>query len=48
MWIFIGNEALTDHELRKAMKKTRRKTWWNFFSSSKFTIDGIQGGQGAT
>ncbi|MCB0768936.1 MAG: outer membrane protein assembly factor BamA [Flavobacteriales bacterium] len=32
---FIGNEALTDQKLRKAMKKTRR-TNWNFFSSSKF------------
>jgi outer membrane protein insertion porin family len=33
---FIGNEALSDGALRKAMKKTRRKTWYNFFGSSKF------------
>jgi len=33
---FIGNEALTDAKLRRAMKKTRRRLWYNPFASSKF------------
>ncbi|MBK8499853.1 MAG: hypothetical protein IPL52_13810 [Flavobacteriales bacterium] len=34
--IFNGNEALTDKRLRRAMKETRRKRWYNIFGSSKF------------
>ncbi|MEZ4738804.1 MAG: outer membrane protein assembly factor BamA [Flavobacteriales bacterium] len=33
---FIGNEELTDQQLRRAMKKTRSRPWYNFFGSSKF------------
>ncbi|MBX2979725.1 MAG: BamA/TamA family outer membrane protein [Flavobacteriales bacterium] len=34
--VFHGNSAISDGKLRKAMKKTRRKVWWNIFGSSKF------------
>jgi outer membrane protein insertion porin family len=33
---FIGNTALSDARLRRAMKNTRRKRWYNVFGSSKF------------
>jgi outer membrane protein insertion porin family len=33
---FEGNDALKDKRLRRAMKKTKRKRWWNIFGSSKF------------
>ena len=33
---FEGNETLTDKRLRRAMKKTKRKRWWNVFGSSKY------------
>ncbi|WKZ65222.1 MAG: outer membrane protein assembly factor BamA [Flavobacteriales bacterium] len=33
---FQGNEALADARLRRAMKKTKRKRWYNFLSGSKF------------
>lgn len=33
---FEGNQELSDARLRRAMKKTKRKRWWNFFGSSKF------------
>ena len=33
---FEGNEALKDKRLRRALKKTKRKRWWNFFGTSKF------------
>ncbi len=33
---FIGNENLPDARLRRAMKKTKRKRWYNLFGSSKF------------
>lgn len=33
---FEGNEELTDKRLRRALKKTKRKRWWNIFGSSKF------------
>lgn len=32
---FHGNQALTDRQLRKAMKETKRKSIWNIFKSSK-------------
>ncbi|MCW5899482.1 MAG: outer membrane protein assembly factor BamA [Flavobacteriales bacterium] len=34
--VFHGNEELPDKRLRKAMKKTKRKRWWNVVGSSKF------------
>ena len=34
--LFTGNNNIKSSKLRKAMKKTRRKRWWNFFGSSKF------------
>ncbi|MCB0763969.1 MAG: outer membrane protein assembly factor BamA, partial [Flavobacteriales bacterium] len=33
---FEGNENISDKKLRKTMKKTRRKRWYNIFGSSKF------------
>jgi outer membrane protein insertion porin family len=33
---FVGNSELSDDKLRRAMKKTRTRQWWNFFGSSKF------------
>ena len=30
------NEALSDATLRKAMRKTKRKRWYNVFGSSKY------------
>lgn len=34
--IFNGNDEVPDKRLRRAMKKTRQKRWWNVFGSSKF------------
>jgi len=34
--VFEGNTALSDDRLRRAMKKTRQKRWYNIFGSSKF------------
>jgi outer membrane protein insertion porin family len=34
--IFNGNEEIADKRLRRAMKKTRRKRFYNIFGSSKF------------
>lgn len=34
--VFKGNRALPDAKLRRAMKETKRKLWWNIFRSSKF------------
>lgn len=33
---FTGNEQITDAHLRRAMKNTRRKRWYNIFGTSKF------------
>lgn len=33
---FHGNEELMDSKLRRAMKGTKRKRWYNIFGSSKF------------
>jgi outer membrane protein insertion porin family len=35
---FHGNEAISESRLRRAMKKTRGKKWWNIFGSSKFLL----------
>ncbi len=32
----IGNEVLTDGRVRRAMKKTKQKRWWNPFGGSKY------------
>lgn len=34
--VFKGNLALPDAKLRKTMKETKRRIWWNFIRSSKF------------
>ncbi|MCB0780372.1 MAG: outer membrane protein assembly factor BamA, partial [Flavobacteriales bacterium] len=34
--VFEGNEAIADAKLRKAMRKTKRKRWYNVFGSSKY------------
>ncbi len=36
---FYGNEKLSDKDLRKSMKETKRKRIWNIFKSSKFIRD---------
>jgi outer membrane protein insertion porin family len=33
---FHGNENIADGKLRRAMKETKRKRWYNIFGSSKF------------
>ena len=33
---FTGNTVLKDSKLRRAMKETKRKTWYNIFKSSKY------------
>lgn len=34
--VIKGNRALPDNKLRKAMKETKQKVWWNIFRSAKF------------
>lgn len=41
--VFHGNEYLKDGRLRRAMKKTKRKRWWNVFGSSKFISSEFRG-----
>ncbi len=36
---FHGNENISDGKLRRALKETKRKRWWNVFGSSKFKKD---------
>lgn len=33
---FTGNTNIKDRRLRRAMKETKRKRWWNIFGTSKF------------
>ncbi len=33
---FKGNKVLSDGKLRRAMKETKRKTWYNIFKASKY------------
>lgn len=33
---FSGNENIPDDRLRRTLKKTKRKRWWNIFGGSKF------------
>ncbi|MEO8591064.1 MAG: outer membrane protein assembly factor BamA [Flavobacteriales bacterium] len=37
--VFIGNQAVSGDRLRRAMKKTRQKRWYNIFGSSKFLAE---------
>ena len=34
--VFKGNRALPDSKLRKSMKETKRKLWWNIIRGAKF------------
>jgi outer membrane protein insertion porin family len=34
--VFTGNDNLSDKKLRKLLKKTKRRTWYNIFAKSKF------------
>lgn len=34
--IFTGNNSIESRKLRKAMKDTKRKTWYTFYNTSKF------------
>jgi len=34
--VFKGNRALPDSKLRKAMRETKRKIWWNIIRGAKF------------
>lgn len=33
---FVGNEAFPDSKLRKRMKDTKERHWWNIFKTSKY------------
>ncbi|MCF8373270.1 MAG: outer membrane protein assembly factor BamA [Bacteroidales bacterium] len=33
---FVGNNIIPDKKLRRAMKETKRKTWYNIFKASKY------------
>jgi outer membrane protein insertion porin family len=33
---FTGNEVIPDQKLRRTLKNTKRKTWYNLFKSSKY------------
>jgi outer membrane protein insertion porin family len=35
--IFHGNVALSEAQLRRTMKKTKRKTWYNVFAAAKYS-----------
>lgn len=34
--IFHGNEQMSDNKLKRTMKETKQKRWWNIFKASKF------------
>lgn len=40
--VFHGNENLSDKRLRRTMKDTKRKRWWNVFGSSKYQAQGFK------
>ncbi len=44
--IIEGNEEVSDKRLRRAMKKTKQKRWWNPFGSSKFIRSDYQADKG--
>jgi outer membrane protein insertion porin family len=37
--VFNGNEVLTEKRLRKTLKKTKQRRWWNVFGSSKYIVN---------
>lgn len=43
---FIGNHNVPDGRLRRAMKNTKRKRWYNIFGSSKFKYGDFQTDKG--
>ena len=36
--VINGNEVMTDKRLRKTLKKTKQRRWWNVFGSSKYIV----------
>jgi outer membrane protein insertion porin family len=36
---FVGNTVIPDNKLRRTMKETKKKTWYNIFKSSKYIED---------
>ena len=44
--VFEGNASVPDKKLRRAMKKTRRKRWYNIFGSSKFIASDYKADKG--
>ncbi|MFC2086833.1 outer membrane protein assembly factor BamA [Bacteroidota bacterium] len=36
---FVGNKALSEGKLRRAMKETKRKRWYNLAKPSKYIVD---------
>lgn len=38
---FYGNHALSSGKLRRTMKETKRKRWWNIFNSGKYLEDNL-------
>ena len=44
---FEGNENVSDRRLRRAMKKTKRKRWYNPFGGSKFISNEFKGDKNA-
>ncbi len=41
--VFHGNENISSKRLRRAMKETKQKRWWNIFGSSKYKSGDFQG-----
>jgi len=44
---FSGNENVPDSRLRRAMKKTKRKRWYNIFGGSKYIASDYKADKGA-
>jgi outer membrane protein insertion porin family len=42
---FSGNANISAGKLRRTMKETKRKRWWNIFGSSKFIRSSFEGDQ---
>ncbi|GIV26529.1 MAG: hypothetical protein KatS3mg027_0343 [Bacteroidia bacterium] len=39
---FYGNSALSAGKLRRSMKETKRKRWWNIFNSGKYLEENLE------
>ncbi|RME17534.1 MAG: outer membrane protein assembly factor BamA, partial [Bacteroidetes bacterium] len=39
---FYGNSALSSGKLRRSMKETKRKRWWNIFNSGKYLEENLE------